>query len=82
MKLREYLNNLIDLVKDHPEYLQLEVVYATDDVETFYNKVANVTPEIGIFDEENETFEYYDETIPLSERTVESVEACNAISIN
>ena len=39
MKLREYIENLNKLATEHPEYLDLDVIYASDDEGNYYNEV-------------------------------------------
>lgn len=55
MKLGELIQNLEDIVKDHPEYLDLDVVYSSDDEGNFYRYVY-YSPSVGFYDEENKEF--------------------------
>lgn len=82
MTFQEYLDNLVEVAREHPEYLKLQVVYAADDIGTFFSPLVNVTPEIGVFDKENETFDFYNEPDKIGEPIVEDIKECNAICIN
>jgi hypothetical protein len=49
MKLKEYRQNLNKLAQEHPEYDELEVVYARDDEGNSFQKFNN-TPTLGNFE--------------------------------
>jgi len=46
MKLKKYLESLNKLAKDHPESLDLDIIYASDDEENSFNPV-NFTATMG-----------------------------------
>jgi len=80
MTLKEYLDHLNKMVKKHPEYLNLEVVYAEDDEGNAYYPV-DYKPVAGVYYPEDNYFETckYDEDyneIELDEKDI------NAICIN
>ena len=53
MKLKEFVNNLNELMLDRPETADLDVVTAKDDEGNGYNLVY-YTPQVGHFDEDRE----------------------------
>ena len=55
MKLREYIQNLNKLAKEHPEYLDLDVIYAADDEGNDYNLV-EFEPTPMFHDEDNDYY--------------------------
>lgn len=81
MTLREYIDNLNSVIEEHPEYLDFQVIYAADNTGTSYHPVVNVTPEVGMYDKEDETFEYYNDAQDIESRGF-TLEECDAISIN
>lgn len=52
MTLEKFLENINKLVKENPEILDYEVIYARDDEGNGYQEVA-FEPSIGIFDDES-----------------------------
>lgn len=50
MKLKEYLESLQDLVKAHPQVLELPVIYSKDDEGNFYKNV-HYTPSLTFFED-------------------------------
>jgi hypothetical protein len=50
MKLNKFLENLNELVKTNPEFLELEVITSKDDEGNGYDKVY-YSPSIGNFDD-------------------------------
>lgn len=54
MKLKEYVQNLIDLMEDHPEYGEYTAVYAKDDEGNGFQEIWATADEdsIGYFDGE------------------------------
>lgn len=55
MTLREYLDKLHKLIKDYPEYLDLPVVYSTDDSGNSFRYVYH-NPSVGSYDVEDRDF--------------------------
>jgi len=53
MKLKEFLDNLNKLVKDHPEYLELDVITSKDAVGNGFEEVY-FGPSVGVFTEDSE----------------------------
>jgi len=51
MKLKEFLDNLNKLVKDHPEYLELDVITSKDAEGNGFEEVY-YEPSVGVFDDE------------------------------
>jgi hypothetical protein len=49
MKLKEYLENLNNFVKENPDALDLEVIYSSDDEGNDFQAV-HYTPQMGIFE--------------------------------
>ena len=49
MKLEEYISDLQNLVKEHPEYLNFKVVYAADDEGNQFNPL-NHSPSLGNYE--------------------------------
>jgi len=49
MKLKDYLKNINELVKENKELLELDVVYASDDEGNYFDKV-KFTPCIGTYE--------------------------------
>lgn len=79
MKLREYIQNLNKLAKEHPEYLDLDVIAASDDEGNDYNKV-NHEPTPMFHDEDNDY--YIDEDNFDDEFEGEEEFEANVICIN
>lgn len=52
MKLKDYLKQLNDLVKENPEILTMEVITSKDDEGNGFNKV-HYSPSFGHFDGDN-----------------------------
>ena len=50
MKLKEFIENLNDFVKEYPESLDLEVITSKDDEGNGYNAV-HYKPSKGVFDD-------------------------------
>lgn len=50
MKLKEYLNNLQEFIKENPQSVEFEVAYSADDEGNYYQKV-NFTPSFAIFED-------------------------------
>jgi hypothetical protein len=50
MKLKEYLENLNNFVKENPDALDLEVIYSSDDEGNDFQAV-HYTPQMGIFED-------------------------------
>lgn len=76
MTLYEFVYKLNMLLKNHPEYENLTVVYATDEEGNRFLEVDR-TPTLGNYDDEREiTEEFIDET------SLEFDEKINAICIN
>lgn len=55
MKLREFIENLNELVKQYPESLDMEVVTSKDDEGNGYNGVC-FSPSVGYYDEDERDF--------------------------
>ena len=72
MKLKEFLDNLNKLVKDHPEYLELDVITSKDAEGNGFEEVY-YEPSVGVFDDDEyvpsnsedfeEEYEYTDKDI-------------------
>ena len=74
MKLGEYLENLAELLQEHPELIDAEVVYSIDDEGNDYDSV-NWNPAAGNFDKRSREF--------ISEHYIEDEEmSINAVLIN
>lgn len=50
MKLKDFLKNINELVKQNKELLELEVVYSVDDEGNEFNKII-FTPTIGTYED-------------------------------
>ena len=57
MNLREYIENLNKFAEEHPEYLDLDVIYASDDEGNDYDYVSN-EPTPMFHDEDNDYYEF------------------------
>ena len=55
MKLKQYLENLNDLVKEDPTALNMEVVAAIDDEGNGYNAI-HYSPSLGVYNDEDREF--------------------------
>jgi hypothetical protein len=75
MKLKEFLENLNELVKENPQVLEYEVIYAKDDEGNGFREVV-YTPSVGFLDDENKY------TVEESEDWEELEEEPNVICIN
>jgi hypothetical protein len=53
MKLKEYIDNLNDQVKDNPEILNYDVIYSSDDEGNDFDLVV-YTPTIGKFNKDDD----------------------------
>jgi hypothetical protein len=72
MKLKKFLDNLNKLVKDHPEYLELDVISSKDSEGNGFEEVY-YEPSVGVFDDEDfcpmgsddfeEEYEYTDKDV-------------------
>jgi hypothetical protein len=72
MKLKEFLENLNKLVKDHPKYLELDVITSKDAEGNGFEEVY-YEPSVGVFDDDEyvpsnsedfeEEYEYTDKDI-------------------
>jgi hypothetical protein len=51
MKLKDYIEALAEFAKEHPESLDMDVVYSRDDEGNGYQKV-HYTPSLGNYDNE------------------------------
>jgi len=71
MKLQEYMSNLNELTDKHPEYLDLEVVTASDDEGNDFN-IVHYAPSVG---------EYTDREF-ICQSDFEDDEVVNAICVN
>lgn len=66
MKLKEYLENINELVKADPNILDYTVVFSSDDEGNSYNEV-HYEPSLGIYEDdewvgvEYDSYENYDE---------------------
>ena len=56
MKLKKYIENLIELSKENPESLNMDVVFANNEGDYFI-KLGN-NPTLGIFDQDSHEFQY------------------------
>ena len=75
MKLKEFLENLNELVKENPQVLEYEVIYAKDDEGNGFSEIV-YTPSVGFLDDDSE---FTDE---VSEDWDELEEEPNVICIN
>ena len=85
MKLKEYLNELLELTKSNPQVLEFEVIYASDDEGNNYQKVYSTGSICQIDDLKERDLElvgFYDEDEPESSEDFIALEDCNAIVIN
>ncbi len=78
MKLKEYLENLNQIVKDHPSALECDVIYASDDVSTGWVPIYSSKPALGDYrpasDDFYSLYDIYNMGMPMT--------AVNAICIN
>jgi len=83
MKLKEYLKKLQEFVKDNPEVLEYEVIYAKDDEGNGYQSVNYPPSTIGYFNESEWEFIDVDQFKEYEEYTeAETKLTANAICIN
>ena len=75
MKLKEFLANLNEFVKENPEALELDVISSKDDEGNGYNEVI-YTPSIGNFEDKDFTSKS-----SMEEEGYEDMEI-NAVCIN
>ena len=75
MKLKEFIANLNEFVKENPEALELDVITSKDSEGNGFNKVV-YTPSVGSFDDGD----FYDEE-QINEEGYEDMEI-NAVCIN
>jgi hypothetical protein len=75
MKLKEFLANLNEFVKENPEALELDVITSKDDEGNGYNEVV-YTPSIGNFEDKDFTSKS-----SMEEEGYEDMEI-NAVCIN
>ena len=74
MKLGEYLENLAELLQEHPELVDADVIFAADDEGNDYG-IVNWGPGVGYFDKQHREF--------VSEDDIEDEEfPINAVLIN
>lgn len=75
MNLREYLEKLNKLVEENPNYLELEVIYSSDDEGNSYSNIHHEPTPVFIeedegdkycYDKENYEEEYEEEFVPNS----------------
>jgi hypothetical protein len=52
MKLKEFIENLTDLVKEHPEYLELDVITSIDSEGNGFEQV-HYGPSPGVLDDDD-----------------------------
>lgn len=76
MKVKEYLDNFNELIKERPEILEYDLVYSSDDEGNNYNKIF-YTPGIGYYDKDDN--QYYDED---GEYFIEEEYVANSVCIN
>ena len=50
MKLKEYVENILNIVDNHPDFLDLDVVYSIDDEGNRFESVY-CFPDVGYFDD-------------------------------
>lgn len=62
MKLLEYFNQLKDFIELHPECLDMDVIYSTDDEGNSYQKV-HYGPSVGILEDTDFSFRTNDNTL-------------------
>ena len=55
MKLRKFLNNIDNLVKEYPEILEYEVVYSEDEEGNGFN-IIYYEPSIGVYNKQDKEF--------------------------
>lgn len=79
MKLKEFLKNLNEFIKENPKALEYEVVYAIDEEGNAYNEVC-FEPSDGVYKDR----EYVPRSALLEEPDEFSrkEEECNAVCIN
>jgi len=65
MKLKEFIENLTEFVKKHPEALNMEIITSSDDEDNGYNFVYH-EPSFGIYDDDEfisfDNYEDYERT--------------------
>lgn len=50
MKLKEFMNNLQEMIKENPEILEFDVIYSSDDDGNGYGKLYT-TPMVGLYED-------------------------------
>jgi hypothetical protein len=82
LKLKEYVDNLVKLLKDNPEYASLDVVYSRDDEGNGFDKV-HYTPAVGNHDGEHRgDFTQYNTDPDIDPEDTCTKEEINSICIN
>lgn len=61
MKLREYIQNLNEFASKHPDYMDLDVIYASDEEGNNYDRLYNEPTPMFKHNDENDDYysEYY-----------------------
>jgi hypothetical protein len=62
MKFGEYLENLTELLQEHPELIDADVIFAADDEGNDYG-IVNWIPSVGYFDKQEREFYTEDDDI-------------------
>jgi hypothetical protein len=83
MKLKEYIENLQNFVKENPETAELVVVYSEDPEGNNYQPVNFYNPSKGFFTQSEYAFIHEDEFEELNEDNgEETYTVSNAVCIN
>ena len=78
MKLRQFLNEIEQMVKANPEKMDCEVIYSSDDEGNYYQKVHNSPCWVHV-----ENLNKYDmDLLGMYADEATDIEDCNAIIIN
>lgn len=81
MKLKEFLNNLNEFVKDNPKALDYEVIYSADEEGNGYNMIW-FEPSDGVYNEEDKEFYSRGNLLEEPEEYEYTEKDCNAVCIN
>lgn len=80
MKLKQYLENLLNMVKENPLVLEYEVISSIDDEGNGYNTIY-YSPTLGYYNEEDKEF-YSKENIEEESEEYNGNIEINAICVN
>ena len=81
MKLRQFLDQLNNLVKEHPEYLDLDVITSKDAEGNGFEEVY-YEPSVGVFDDSNDSQFCSRESEDFEEEYGYTDQDINAICVN